>query len=89
MDKNTLIRTITALVVAIIDLLSVLGINLGITQDAVMSIVTVAVGIWIWWKNNDITPEAKTATNLMKQMKATRTQEAQTVEEPEDSEVIK
>lgn len=52
MNKETLIRTIVALIVAIVDLLAAFGIDVNLSQEAVLAAVTLAVGFWVYWKDN-------------------------------------
>lgn len=70
MDKATLIRTITLAVVSVLDLFVVLtGINIGVTEEQILAIVTVVVGFWVWWKNNSVTSVAKRTDALMRLVK--------------------
>lgn len=72
MDKATLIRTITAAVVGIVDLFIVLtGIDIGVSEEQILAIVSVAVGAWIWWKNNSMTTGAQKADKVMRALKKT------------------
>lgn len=72
MDKATLIRTIAAAVVGIVDLFVVLtGIDIGVSEEKILAIVSVVVGAWIWWKNNSMTTSAQKADKIMKALKKT------------------
>ena len=69
MDRDTLIRTITALIVAILDMASVLGLDVHPSQDSVLAVVTLVVGVWVYYYNNDITTPAQKTTRLMRAIK--------------------
>lgn len=69
MDKGTLARTITGLIMAIIDLVAVFGVDVNITEASVLSVVSIVVGIVLYYKNNDHTPVARKTTALMRRVK--------------------
>lgn len=76
-DIGTLARAITTAIVAILGVLTILGIKVPIINENTMTTVIsavlyVAVLAWSHWKNNDYTIEAKTGTKIMRQMKADR-----------------
>lgn len=72
MDKATIIRTIAAVIVSIIDLVVILtGVDISITEEQILAIVSVIVGAWIWWKNNSMTTSAQKADKIMKALKKT------------------
>ncbi|CAM3774235.1 phage holin [Alkalicoccus chagannorensis] len=64
MDKGTIIRT-TVLALALINqLLASFGMSpLPFTQEemeqGVSAVVTTAAAIWAWWRDNDVTEEAR------------------------------
>lgn len=37
--------------------------------EGVSSVATVAAAIWAWWKNNDVSKEAKQASDYMRSIK--------------------
>lgn len=82
--KETIIRTVVALLVAIFDLLKLFGIDFGIDSDALYGAVSLIVGAWIWWKNNSFTQEARLADNFLKEMKLNKHLGTE-AEEPEDA----
>lgn len=70
MDKGTIIRTITLAIVSVVELLVVLtGINIGVTEEQILAVVTVAVSFWVWWKNNSVTSVAQRTDALMRLVK--------------------
>ena len=74
---GTLARAITTAIVAILGVLTILGVKVPIINENTMTTVIsavlyVAVLTWSHWKNNDYTIEAKTGTKIMRQMKADR-----------------
>ena len=88
MNKETIITAIVALVVAIFDLLKVFGIAVPIEDNTVYTIVSLIVAAVIYWRNQSWTVEGWTGTLIGREMKAKRGHEAETAEEPEDSEVV-
>lgn len=72
---------ITRLVVLVILLVNQVLITIGWNPlpfseeqifEAVSSVATVVVAIWTWWKNNDVTDEAKAASAYMQKLKGRR-----------------
>lgn len=70
MNKETIITAIVALLVAIFDLLKVFNICIPVDSDFLYSLVTVVVGVVVYWRNQDWTREAHEATGYMRLMKA-------------------
>ena len=85
--KKEFIITIVALVVAIADFLKVFGVDLPVTEDSVYAVVSAIVGGLCWFYNMPTSIEGHTAKINLKEMKATRNMEWETVEEPSDAEV--
>ena len=85
--KKEFIITIVALVVAIADFLKVFGVDLPVTEDSVYAVVSAIVGGLCWFYNYPTSIEGHTAKINLKEMKATRNMEWETVEEPEDASV--
>lgn len=88
MNKETIITAIVALVVAIFDLLKIFGIVVPIEDNTIYTIVSLIVAGVIYWRNQSWTVEGLTGTRLTREMKAMRLHEAETVDEPADSEVV-
>ena len=88
MNKETIITAIVAVIVAVFDLLKVFGIVVPIEDNTVYTIVSLIVAGVIYWRNQSWTIEGWTGTLIGREMKASRLHEAETVEEPEDSEVV-
>ena len=88
MNKETIITAIVALVVAIFDLLKIFGIVVPIEDNTIYTIVSLIVAAVIYWRNQSWTVEGLTGTRMTREMKAMRLHEAETVEEPPDSEVM-
>lgn len=86
-NKDALIRTVVALIVAIIQLLKIFGLEIGVTEDAILSGVTIIVGAICWFYNTPTSAEGLATTKLLKEMKSTRGLTTPDVEEPQDSEV--
>jgi len=70
MNKETIITAIVAVIVAIFDLLKVLGTDIQIDNDFLYSLVTLVVGAVCYWRNQDWTREAHEATGYMRLKKA-------------------
>ena len=85
--KKEFIITIVALVVAIADFLKVFGVDLPVTEDSVYAVVSAVMGVLVWFYNYPTSIEGDTAKIFLKEMKATRNMEWETVEEPEDASV--
>ena len=88
MNKETIITSIVAVIVAVLDLLKIFGIVVPIEDNTIYTIVSLIVAAVIYWRNQSWTVEGLTGTRMTREMKAMRLHEAETVEEPEDSEVI-
>lgn len=88
MNKETIITAIVACIVAVFDLLKIFGICVPIEDNTIYTIVSLIVAGVIYWRNQSWTVEGWTGTQICREMKATRLHEAETVEEPEDSEVV-
>ena len=72
--NQALLRLVVLIVVLVNQSLIVLGYEpLPFTDEqiyeAVSSVALVVVAIWTWWKNNDVTPEAKKGTEITKKLK--------------------
>ena len=84
MNKETIITAIVAVIVAIFDLLKVFGICVPIEDNTIYTIVSLIVAAVIYWRNQSWTVEGWTGTQIGRQMKEHRLNEAETVEEPKD-----
>jgi hypothetical protein len=76
MNAKLAVRSIVQAVVYLIGALSALGVDVPVVDQSILTkVVTIIVAIIILsyntWKNFSVTPEAKTADNLMRAMKAT------------------
>jgi len=72
--KNAIIRLVVLIILLINQILITLGWNpLPFSEEqiyeAVSSVATVAMAIWAWWKNSDITKEAQEAGRYLKDLK--------------------
>lgn len=85
--KKEFTITIVALIVAIADLLKVFGVDMPIDEDSVYAVVSAVMGVLVWFYNMPTSIEGHTAKINLKEMKATRNMEWETVEEPSDAEV--
>lgn len=88
MNKETIITAIVTAIVAIFDLLKIFGIVVPIEDNTIYTIVSLIVAAVIYWRNQSWTVEGWTATKIGREMKSMRLHEAETVEEPPDSEVM-
>jgi len=88
MNKETIITAIVALIVAVLDLLKIFGVVVPIEDNTIYTIVSLIVAAVIYWRNQSWTVEGLTGTQLTREMKAMRLHEAETVDEPKDSEVM-
>ena len=83
-NKETIARTIASAIVAVLAVLKMLGIDFGITEEAIykalLSVVTVLVWIWGFYKNNDFTKEGIAGTKYTRILKMHR-KAGDTVEE--------
>lgn len=83
-NKETIARTIASAIVAVLAVLKMLGIDYGITEEAIynalLPIVTVLVWIWGFYKNNDFTKEGIAGTKYTRILKMHR-KAGDTVEE--------
>lgn len=72
-NKETIARTIASAIVAILAVLKMLGIDYGITEEAIynalLPVVTVIVWIWGFYKNNDFTKEGIAGTKYTRILK--------------------
>lgn len=74
-EKDTLARAITSVIVAVLALLKIFGIEIfeNVTEETIYSFVLAIVVIVVWvigfWKNNDFTKEAKIGSQIMKDLK--------------------
>ena len=72
-NKETIARTIASAIVAVLAVLKMLGIDYGITEEAIynalLPIVTVLVWIWGFYKNNDFTKEGIAGTKYTRILK--------------------
>lgn len=83
-NKETIARTIASAIVAVLAVLKMLGIDYGITEEAIynalLPVVTVLVWIWGFYKNNDFTKEGIAGTKYTRILKMHR-KAGDTVEE--------
>lgn len=83
-NKETIARTIASAVVAVLAVLKMLGIDYGITEEAIynalLPVVTILVWIWGFYKNNDFTKEGIAGTKYTRILKMHR-KAGDTVEE--------
>ena len=72
-NKETIARTIASAIVAVLAVLKMLGIDYGITEEAIynalLPVVTVLVWIWGFYKNNDFTKEGIAGTKYTRILK--------------------
>lgn len=75
-NKETIARTIASAIVAALAVLKMLGIDYGITEEAIynalLPVVTVLVWIWGFYKNNDFTKEGIAGTKYTRILKMHR-----------------
>jgi len=74
-DKATLIRTLVLIVALVNQALVAFGLSpvpftAAEIEAGLSTLFTVLATLWTWWKNNDVTPEAKQATKHMQALKA-------------------
>ena len=83
-NKETIARTIASAIVAVLAVLKMLGIDYGITEEAIynalLPVVTVIVWIWGFYKNNDFSKEGIAGTKYTRILKMHR-KAGDTVEE--------
>lgn len=78
MSRETIVRTLIAVIVAINTCLAIFGINIfdGVVSDLVYRIVSAAVMIIAWavshYKNNDFTAEGCEGTGFTRLLKASK-----------------
>lgn len=86
-NKETIARTITSAIVAVLAVLKMFGIDFGITEEqiytALLAVVTVLVWIWGFYKNNDFTKEGLAGTKYTRILKMHR-MAGDTVEEGDE-----
>ena len=86
-NKETIARTIASAIVAVLAVLKMLGIDYGITEEAIynalLPVVTVLVWIWGFYKNNDFTKEGIAGTKYTRILKMHR-RAGDTVEEGDE-----
>lgn len=71
MDIGTLVRTIALLLSFVNMYLAQKGLSpIPVGEEEISFIITVGISIWAWWKNNNITPEAKKAQAVLEKTKA-------------------
>lgn len=85
--KKEFTITIVALIVAIADMLKVFGVDMPIDEASVYAVVSAVMGVLVWFYNYPTSIEGHISKINLKEMKATRNMEWETVEEPKDSEV--
>lgn len=72
-NKETIARTIASAIVAVLAVLKMLGIDYGITEEQIytvlLPVVTVLVWIWGFYKNNDFTKEGIAGTKYTRILK--------------------
>lgn len=75
-NKETIARTIASAIVAVLAVLKMLGIDYGITEEAIynalLPVVTVLVWIWGFYKNNDFSKEGIAGTKYTRILKMHR-----------------
>lgn len=64
MDKYTLARTLAMIIVGVLDILKAFcGIDFGIASDQVeniiLAIISIAITLRVWWKDNNVTKKRK------------------------------
>lgn len=86
-NKETIARTIASAIVAVLAVLKMLGIDYGITEEAIynalLPVVTVIVWIWGFYKNNDFSKEGIAGTKYTRILKMHR-KAGDTVEEGDE-----
>ena len=72
-NKETIARTIASAIVAVLAVLKMLGIDYGITEEAIynalLPVVTIIVWIWGFYKNNDFSKEGIAGTKYTRILK--------------------
>ena len=76
-NKETIARTICLALALINQILAILGKGtIDIADDVIYQFVTLAftisASLIAWWKNNDLTPEARAGSAYMRKLKAQR-----------------
>lgn len=74
MDKATIIRSLVLLIALINQGLVAFGLSpvpfsTAEIESGLAMVFTAGATLWAWWKNNDVTPEAKQATKHMNALK--------------------
>lgn len=93
MNNGTRIRTALAIAIAFYtavlktDVADFGNATVNTIYQIIMKMATFVVIFLITYYNNDFTVEGQTGTKITREMKALRDHVAETVEEPEDSEV--
>ena len=86
-NKETIARTMASAIVAVLAVLKMLGIDYGITEEAIynalLPVVTVIVWIWGFYKNNDFSKEGIAGTKYTRILKMHR-RAGDTVEEGDE-----
>ena len=88
MNKETIITACVTFIVALFDLLKIFGIVVPIEDNTIYTIVSLIVAAVIYWRNQSWTVGGWAGTLYGREMNAMRLHEAETVEEPPDSEVM-
>lgn len=94
MNRGTKIRTIAFAIACVNQAISTVGaVDFGnatanMIYKIISVVVTIIAGSFALYYNNDFTVEGEVGTKITRQMKAMRDYEADTVEEPADSEVV-
>jgi len=81
MKPETIARTIVAAIALLNSVLIMIGkapldLDENTIYVVVSGIATIVTTIWVYWKNNDITPEAMIGSDYMRELKARRGMEA-------------
>lgn len=80
--KETVIRSAALFLALLNQVLTALGKNpLPFSDEqlyaGISALVSAALALWAWWKNNSFTPEACAADQLLHQLKEERGEDAQ------------
>ena len=72
-NKDAAVRTIVALIIAIMDLLKVLGVDIpNFSEEYILWVVSVAMGWIVWYYNTPTSEENSRHTGMMREEKRQR-----------------
>ncbi|WJD66287.1 phage holin [Staphylococcus epidermidis] len=72
-DVGSIVRTIVFILAWVNQFLATKHISpIPVDEVTISSIITGAVSLWTWWKNNSLSKEARQADEHLKYLKATK-----------------